>query len=1101
MNRFHWICALILCVAGITVGQAVNGSLLGTITDATGAVVPGARVIATNTNTGIAHSTTAASSGNYSFPNLQPGTYNISVEQEGFKKEARSGVDVQVNSSVRIDLALQPGSVTETLTVTAETPMLQTDRADTGRKIESKTLEDLPVGGQRQFQSLINLVPGTTRAFRPHSEFFNPQNALATQVNGQSRLGNNLQFEGIDDNERTGLLQVMLPPIEALQTVDVSTSDFNAQLGRATGAVTNIILKSGTNDYHGQAYWYNRVSALSARNFFDPVRGHFVYNYVGAQFGGPIIKNKTFFFVDYLRQMDHRYNVDRYSLPLASFRTGNFGASPTTIYDPGTGNADGTGRTPFAGNVIPGNRIQAIPQKLIGLVPEPNLPGTTNNYFELIPFVRDTDQFDIKVDENPDERDHIAVRYSYEDPRTTDGSAFGIYGGPHGGGFQGTGTQGTHDGAINWDHTFSPTLIMQVRAGVSRYRNEAQQFDYGKSTSDQLGVPGVNTQPFTSGMVGIQVDDYSNPILGYSASMPWIRAETNIDFSDNISKTFSKHTLNFGVDVRRVRDDLLQTQTFSPRGLIKYGENQTSLKTGGKTQPTSYANSFASFLLDTPYQAGRDLPIIFPAYRAYQFFTYLNDQWLVTPKLTLNLGVRWELYPPASPAHAAGFSNYDPATNQLIVAGVGGNPSNMGLENHYLNFAPRFGVSYRATDKTVVRAGFGISYAPFPDNNYAYNFPVKQNNAFNNDGGYGVAAYADGSNFTLPQGFPAPEVFQIPSNGIISNPDPNQNYFTVSKSFREPYVESWNLAIERMLPGNFSLDVAYVGNHGVAQPCNCNINAATVIGLGNSGRPEYQEFQRKADTNYLFQGFSSSYNSLQVKVDRRYHNGLAITTAFTWSKALGYQSEDSGLTYYEYGQGHRNWSRLNFDRTYNFIQSYIYDLPFGKGRQFLTHGVGAAVLGGWQVNGILSILSGTPLNFDGNSGVLAAPGNGNTLNYFGSSIPTPKGNPKNGQPWFNPAECGAGVTSNCFAQPGNLQYGNLGRYPISGAGSWSLDASIFRTFSFMERYQLQLRGEAFSIMNTPSWNNPDTNISHSTFGYVTSAGGNRTIQLGAKVSF
>jgi hypothetical protein len=1110
MTRFHLWVVVMLCASSVLRGQAVNGSLIGTITDTSGAGVPGAQVTLTEANTGVERAATTASSGNYSFPSLQPGSYTVSVEQQGFQKAAREKVDVTVNSTVRVDLTLQPGSVNETITVTAATPPLKTDRADTGRTIESRTLEDLPVGAQRQFQTLTNLVPGTTRAFRPHSQFFNPQNALSTQVNGQSRLANNLQFEGVDDNTRTGLLQVMIPPIEALQTVDVSTSNFDAELGRATGAVTNIVLKSGTNEFHGQAYWYNRVSALSARNFFDPVRSHFVYNYVGGQAGGPIVKNKLFFFVDYLRQMDHRYNVDRYTLPLAPFRGGDFSASPTTIYDPTTGNRDGTGRAPFSGNIIPANRIQTIPQKIMGFVPLPNLPvsnnNPTNDYYELIPFVRNTNQYDVKGDYNPNEREHISVRYSYENPETTDGSSFGLAGGPHNGGFQGTGRQGTHDGAINWDHVFSPTFVMQMRAGVSRYRNDAQQFDYGTNASEELGVPGVNTQPFTSGLVGIQVDDYSNPLVGYSPSLPWIRAETNIDVVDNFSKTFSKHTLKFGADLRRIRDDLLQTETFGARGLVKYGENQTSLKTEGATEPSSYANSFASFLLDAPYNSGRDLPIIFPAYRAYQFFTYVNDQWLVTPKLTLNLGLRWELYPSATPAHTAGFSNYDPATNSLVIAGVGGNPLNLGRETHYNDFAPRFGLAYRVTEKTVVRGGFGISYSPFPDDSYAYNFPVKQNNSYTNDGGYGIATLPGGANVTLAQGFPAPTLVSIPDNGIIPNADINQLYFVVNKHFRQPYVESWNLAVQQALPGNFALDVAYVANHGVAQPCRCNINAATVVGLGNAGQPAFAQFGRTAETDFLFQGFSSSYNSLQVKLDRRFSNGLGITTAFTWGKALGYQDEDGGLAFYVNGQVPRNWKRLDFDRKFNFIQSYIYELPFGKGKKLLTHGVGGAVLGGWQVNGILSILSGTPLNTDGigfvgNDGVLGAPGNSNTLNFFGGSIPTPKGNPKDGQPWFTPNVCSAAVTTDCFAQPGNLQFGNLSPNVISGPGSWSLDASIFRTFAVTERLQVQIRGEAFSLMNTPTWDNPDTNIGNKTFGYITSAEGNRAIQLGAKVFF
>jgi hypothetical protein len=1089
------LCALVVTPA---FPQALNGTLLGTVTDSTGAVVPNVKVVLEETNTGISRATETGASGNYVFSNLPQGTYSVTAESTGFKKGVRANIPVLVNTSVRVDLTLEPGSVTDVVNVTAEAPVLQTDRADTNRKIEETALENLPVStpGGRNFQALINFVPGTTRAFRPHSEFFNPQNSLSTQVNGQSRLANNLQFEGVDNNERTGLLQVLIPPLEALQTVDISTSNFDAELGRATGAVTNIVLKSGTNNFHGQAYWYNRVSALAARAFYDPVRGHFVYNYFGAQLGGPIVHNRTFFFFNFLRQTDHRYAVDRYTLPTGAERAGDLSAATTTIYDPSTGNPDGTGRTPFANKQIPLNRITPLSQKVLALVPLPNLSGLNQNYFTQIPFVRNTNQYDLKVDHQQTDNDRISVRYSYSNPKTTDGSSFGLAGGPHGGGFQGVGAQGTHNGAINYTRVFNPTLLTEVRFGVSRYRNDAQQFDYGTDAASALGVPGVNTgDPFVSGIVGININNYSSPFIGYSASMPWIRSETNIDLVNNWTKTLNRHTLKVGFDLRRVRDDLLQTQTFSPRGLYTYGVNQTSVPGAS----TGFGNSFASFLLDLPSQVGRDLPIIFPTFRAWQFYTYVQDNWVVTPKLTVNLGLRWEFYPPAVSSHpSGGFSNYDFTTNSLVIAGVGGNPQNLGMRVNKKDFSPRIGMAYRLNDKTVFRGGFGISYTPFPDNSYAYNFPVKQNNAYNPAATYGPALLSDGSVATLSRGFPAPTPAIIPSNGIIANADVNQVYDTVNLGFREPYVESWNLSFQRSLPMNLALDIAYVGNHGVAQPANYNLNASTALGLDVQGQPLYQAFGRKASVNYRYQGFSSSYNSLQVKVDRRFSGGLMITSAYTWGKALGYQSEDGGLTFYINPQ--RNWAQLNFNRTHNFIFGYVWDLPFGKGQRYLkSNPVLAAVVGGWQMNGTLSILSGAPMNFGGNSGVLRAPGNGNTLNRYGD-IPILKGNGRDA-PWFDPSICSASVTSNCFAQPGSLQFGNLGLYPINGPGSWNLDMSIFREFKFLEKYSLQLRGESFSVVNTPQWNNPDTNIGNKTFGYITGAGGNRTVQLGAKIVF
>jgi hypothetical protein len=1080
-----WAALFALAASGMLYGQAVTGSLVGTVTDATGASVPNARVSIVEASTGVARSTVTNESGNYTFPDLAPGRYTVNVEQTGFKKISRANVDVLVNSTARVDLVLTPGQITETVDVTAEAPMLQTDRADTGRKVETKQIEDLPVStaGGRNFQALLNLVPGTTRAFRPHSEFFNPQNSLSTQVNGQSRIANNTMLEGIDDNERTGLLQVYIPALEALQTIDVSTSNFDAELGRATGAVTNAILKSGTNEWHGQAYWFNRVSALSSRAFFDPVRPHFVFNYVGGQFGGPIIKNKTFFFADYLRIMDRRYNVDRYTLPTAAERAGDLSASTATITDPTTGNG-------FPGNQIPANRISPIAQKILSLVPLPNLPGLNQNYYTLIPFSRNSNQIDGKIDHNPNETNRISLRFSYFNPQTTDQSAFGAAGGPHGGGFEATGSQATYNGAINFNHIFTPTLLTELRAGVNRYRNEARQIDYGSKDAETLGVPGVNVSDFTSGMVGIDISNFSSPPVGYSASLPWIRAETNIDLVNSWTKLKGNHTLKWGGELRRIRDDLLQTQTYSPRGRYSYNGNPT----GGVT----FGNSFASFLLDLPSEVGRDLPIIFPAYRAWELYTFVQDKWVVTPKLTLDFGLRWEFYPPATPAHAGGFSNYDPSTNSLIIAGVGGNPMNAGRKTRYHDFAPRLSLAYRLTEKTVIRSGFGISYFPYPDNTYAYNFPVKQNNSYLPNVPTGPALLPNGQVATLSAGFPAPTPAVIPSNGIIANADPNQVYFYINPNFKEPYVESWNFAIQRALPGNMAFEVAYVGNHGVDQPLNYNLNASTTLNSGVAGQPLYQRFGRKANVEDRFVGVSSMYNSLQVKLDKRFSHGFAMTTSYTFGKAMGYGGGDEvGWTFYINPQ--RNWHMLEFNRVHNFVQSYVWELPFGPGKQWLKSGVVSQVLGGWQVNGILTIASGMPINFGGNAAAVNAPGNGNTLNYFGNGIGILHGT-GTGNAWFSNAICSASVTTNCFAQPAS-GFGNLGLYPITGPGYWNLDASIFKQFHLTEKAQVELRGEGFSVINTPQWGNPDTNIGNRTFGQITGAGGNRLIQLGAKVIF
>ncbi len=1114
---------LALVCASLAFSQAVNGSLLGTISDASGAVVVNAKVTLTARDTGVSRSATTNESGNYTFADVPPGAYTVAVEQTGFKRAVRNNVDVIVNSTVRVDLALQPGQITETVNVTAETPLLQTERADTGRKIEFTQISELPLGGSHNFQTMSILVPGAALPAGQHSAFFNPQVSLATRFNGQSRLSNNLSLEGVDDNERTGLLQVLIPPQEAIQTVDISTSNFEAELGRATGGVINVFLKSGTNQIHGSAYEFNRVSALAARNWYDTARGHFTYNYFGGSVGGPIRKNRTFFFGDYLRIEDHSANNDRLTVPLADMRTGNLnvaapGKSPTTIYDPTTGNlATGADRLPFTGagiNVIPKSMINPISTKILGIVPGPNQSLANpfaQNYFVNSPFYRNTDQFDVKVDHNQTDRDRFAIRYSYSRPVTFDAAVYGIYGGPRGtggSGFEGTGIQGTHSAAINYNHIFSPTLITEVRAGVNRYRNDAQQVGYGQNTADQLGIPGINGIPWTSGPPQINLDNFGDPFIGFSASLPWIRSETNILLVNTWTKTLGNHTIKWGGEMRRIRDDLLQTQTVNPRGRYHFQVQQTS---NGKDS-TSFTNSLASFLLDVPSEVGRDYPVIFPAYRAWQFFAFVQDKWLVTPKLTVDIGLRWEFYPPATPAHPAGFSQFNPVNDTLVIAGVGGNASNLGLDTHWKDFGPRLGIAYRLSEKTVIRTGFGISFSPFPDNTYAYNYPVKQNNVFSQPSTCSSCGVLlpDGRPAIFQNGFPPFAPVAIPSNGIVTKPDPNQAYFFINPHFREPYVEAWNFAIQRALPFNLAFEVAYVGNHGVDQPAQWNLNAAQALNVNQAGQPLFVQYGQKGSVTNYFVGLGSMYNGLQAKLDKRFSGGFAMTTTYTFSKAEGFQSEDGALD--NQINVRRNWRRLDFDRKHIFVQTYVYELPFGKGKQYMQSGPAAWILGGWQVSGTLQIYSGNPLNFRGNDSLLKSPGNRTTLNYFGpGGIRVTKGNGRDAT-WFTPTICsfsGASpVTSQCFSQPGAElpagsppEFGNLGWNVISGPGQWDVSAGLFRNFNITERFKIQLRGEAFSLINTPKWDNPNTDINSSNFGFITGAGGARSIQLGAKIVF
>jgi hypothetical protein len=1173
---------ILLGFSAPVVGQAVDATLLGTVTDSSGGVVVGAQVTITEMNTGVARSAGTNDSGNYEFPTLPPGVYQVTVKHPGFRQEVRPGVELRVNSAARVDLQLHPGETTETLVVTSEIPILQTDRADIAENVELTQLRELPIGGPvRNFQGLLALVPGTVRPHRDHSEFFNAQDSLSTEVNGQSREFNQLMIEGVSDDERTGLLQIYIPPAEAIETVDVSTSNYTAEFGRAAGAVTNVILKSGTNQVHGSAYEYNRVSALAARSFFNhppnPV-ARSTYNYYGGSLGGPIIKKKTFFFADVLHISDVRGQFNLVTVPTGAFRNGDLSGGGSPIYNPFTGNPDGTGRAQFkcdaTGNPvvpnaqgiqtggtncakIPSQLFSPIALKILNLVPPAQSTALSNNLSVNTQLRKNPTSFDVKIDHNWTNNDRLAFRFSRSAQNVLQNPIFGIAGGPGGpakDGFQGTGVQHEQSGAINETHIFSPTLITEVRAGISHYRNVARQNDYGTDAATQLGIKGANLDnAFTSGMVSIDLQGgFSSPMVGYSASEPWDRGETNINLVNTWTKIHNNHAFKWGADIRRLRDDLVQGQSFSPRGLFRFGSGTTSIS-GAKT---SIANNFAAFLLDTPTEVGRDIAPISGSWRETELFFFGQDTWHITNKLTVDAGLRWEFYLPPTPSHPGRWSNYDPTNNTLVQAGVGGNPLNLGRETYLHYFAPRFGLAYRLTEQTVLRGAFGISYAPFTNNQYAFNYPLRSNQDSSQANGNALPTLQSGP-ANMATGIPAAPAIAVLPGGLVAA-RPSESYTVVDKHFQEPYVESWNLAIQRALPKSFALEVAYVGNHGVRIPMAYNLNAALAPSLctaqeialnikgfctnsngtpknvgdiqgndcvqGFSTRPLCNAFgavivngaldkttARTGSAAFLFKPTSSNYHSLQVKLDRKFTGGLLLKTAYTYGKELAFRSDagaDDGAGDLNFLNFSRNYSVLSRNRLHTFVQSFVYELPFGQGKRWLRSGAGYWLLGNWGVSGIVTRMSGTPLHFTASGTSLAANGTRQTPIQV---APFHALGGIDNDFWFDTsAFCpvGAAVTTlangvavNCPATANGVQ-GNMARYAFSGPGFFNFDAAAFRRFSIRERMGLEFRLEAFSVTNTPQFSNPNTDITNSSFGKVKGVdGGNRSLEMGARFYF
>ena len=1115
--------ALAIVANQLAFGQAVNGMMVGAVSDASGAVVAGAKVTITEVNTQIVHTATTNDRGEYSFPELPPGTYDVMAEMSGFKKEVKSGTVLEANNSPRVDMTLQPGNVTETIEVSGSAVTLQTERADTGRTMDAQMAMELPLSVNNNFQSLLELVPGSAEMTFQHSQFFNAGSTLQTNINGQPRMGNNFQIEGIDNNERTGLLQILITPSEAIQQVSVSTTNHDPELGRGTGAVTNVMIKSGTNAMHGEAYWRDQNSAWDARAFFNPSVGHLAYNQTGGNVGGPIKRNKVFYFVNYLNTQDHEANTNLLTIPDQAFVNGDLsGDTKHVVYDPATGLQDGSGqlRVAFPGNIIPQSRIDPISAKILRTyLPATNMPiadytTQTNDYFALLPAIKTNNQIDSKVDWSITDKDRLSGRFSFARPTMFQAPIFGDAGGPAQSGWEGSGVQKTYSTGLNYNRIVSPTLLTEVRIGVAHYHNEAYQSDHGKKTSENLGIPGVNLSDFTSGMVGINIGGFSTPTFGYNAGFPWDRAEANIDMVNNWTKLWKNHQTKWGVDIRRIRDDLLQDQTYSPRGIIYFGTGQTAKQTCSATTGTcsnssnGIANDMASFLLDVPYQEARDVNTYFPAFRQWQISSYVADNWQVTPRLTVTLGLRWEIYTAPTPRFAGGFSNYDPSDNTLKIAGIGNNPMNLGFKTDMKNFAPRIGLAYRLTDKTVVRAGFGTSFTPFPDNTWMYNYPVRANNMYAQPGGStdtnGPVILPKGKPGSFENGFPLPVPIQVPSNGIITNPDPTTEEFYIPTNYKTGYIEAWNAAIQRQLPFGFLLDLAYVGSHAVDTPAKPNINAGQIIGAGANGEIYFKKYGQTAPITMAFAAFSSSYNSLQVKFDRRLAKGLNVTTAFTWQKAMDFQQGDDGALSFYAGQGlRRNYARADFDRTLNYVQSYIYQLPFGAHQRWLSHGWAGKVIGGWQVSGILSARTGKPMTFTGSNSLNLGTGGTATDNQVGPVQIL--GGIGTGDPWF--------TTASFAKAPTNVQ-GNSGRNIMSGPNLYSLNASLSRHIDLRSdgHTYMQLRIDSLNVTNTPQFSNPNTSsIGTANFGIISSTissgtgvngtGGGRNVTISVKVFF
>lgn len=1079
------ICAMLLAMAllpSTLSSQMITGTLLGTITDSSGAAVPAAAVTVTETETGVVRKAETNQEGIYTLPYLAPGAYRVEIEAKGFKKVVRENVELRATISTRLDATLEPGQLTEVIEVTAEVPLLQTDRAEVSRSFNRKSVTELPLV-DRSFQALVGLMPGVAPPSVDFTRAEDPQGTTFFRANGQGNSANNTMVDGVDNTNPTLGLTIYIPSAEVVQEVNITSSNYNAEFGRAGGAVLNVVTRGGTNEFHGSAFEFNRNRALRARNMFNVApqpQPNFVRNEFGGTLGGPIVRNKTFFFGGYQGRTLRQSNTVTTTVPVANWRTGNFAdVTGLNLYDPATGNADGSGRTPFAGNQIPLSRINRISSTLNPQIIQPNQTGFINNLIVNTPFSYDGHSYDARVDHNFNDNTRGFAKFNFSDYKVTSEAALGNTIGE-----STLSTPYTVTAILNLSRNFSPTLLGEFRAGYNRYYTNVNGLDMETVTNQSLGIRNPNPDPISSvGMARINVSGMQG--LGTPVVYPLINADNLFNFITTWNKQTGRHALKWGADVRRNRMDRFQPQglNFGPRGMFNFNPGTTALRGGPGLGPFGqFGNSYASFLLGATDQTSRTFMPITPTNRQTQLFLFFHDTYQVSSKLTLDLGLRWELYTPIRPRYAGGASNYDTETNSLLIAGFGDISLANDVKTDWNNFAPRIGFSYRLGNKSVVRGGYGISYYTgrfgFTGGTLSTQFPVLYNiqNGVTND--FAVTGSFD----TLP---PVPDI-PLPSNGII-NPAPNQAFFTVPTDYPNPFVHSYNLTYQRELGNGLAWDIGYVGSLGRLIPYQRALNAAPP-GTGAAGRPFFVRFGRSADVALRANGLNNNYNSLQTNVTKRFSRGLQFTAAYTYSKTLGVGDDQGGFIVQT--DIRRNYGPTGYDRTHMFVSSHVYELPFGTGKRWANDGAAKWIAGDWQLNGVFRWVSGAPFTPVADVTPCNCPGNSNFADVVGPARYLD--GTGRGPLWFD-------ITS--FRAPGANRFGDAGRNSLRGPGFVNYDLSLVKNLRFSEKYRIEFRAEAYNLTNTPRWGNPVNNVNNAAFGQILGAGGERELQLALRLTF
>ena len=1170
--------------AWVADAQVLYGSLTGTVSDSSGAAVVGAQIKALAIQTGLTQTEVTDSSGIYRFTALLPATYQVTIAAPGFSKQETDGVFVRVNEIARVDAELKVASSTQSVIVTTEAPVLQTDKADVHTDITSQEIENLPIMGSQgaNFQELLRTIPGTGLTAETNSLAGNPQRAINTNVNGLSNQGVNTRIDGAQDAYPWLPANVAyVPPEDAIEAVNVTTNSFDAEQGMAGGAAVNVQIKSGTNSFHGSAHEFHTDQNFAARNYFQtdpkifPKKNRNNQNQFGGTFGGPIKKDKLFFFTDYERTTQRQLaGPDTRTLPTAAMTTGDFTVLPGNpiIYDPSTGDQHGAGRQQISCNgqlnVICANRIDPAAQAMIKLLQpmigkENATANDLNNFSGSGTALFNRDNLDAKINYIPGQASTVFGRYSFSKTLVFDPPLLGAADGDAtNGGQLGNAPGLVQSVGLGATHAFTPSLLADWNFGFTRQRL-GSTFDLTSAKGlNDLQIPGTNNVGATGdpslyyGLPGFIFPTGSTPPSTSNATgaalgnaqpaNPFLFRDQQFVTGANVSWDKGKHAIRGGIEWNHSQINHFQPQggTFQqPRGSFEFNGYVTSQQ---GTTPTWF-NSWADFLLGLPSGTGKARALFNPtALRWSQWAWFAQDRFQVTPELSLTVGVRWEDYPFGYSDNGKGLRYLDLNTGNVRIGGYGNVPQNDGIDTGIGQFLPRIGIAYRVHPSTVIRGGHGMSADPYTWHvlRNAYPAVLLDTDVTANPADFIPAASLTGLNatglgggsYSVPTGIvlaPLPSL----SSGTIPLPT-NISTTTIPNPFHRGFINSYNVTIEQELRNKFTFNIGYIGTYAVRPVVNMNANASPP-GTGSAGGILSQGYgaNYKGTINELNPFKHSRYDSLQAKATYRFADGSNVGAAYTWSKALSYaDNEDLGSLAFPYpGFWQKNYAPAAFDRTNNVEIYGVMALPFGKGERWLQSGAGNWILGGWLIDPLISAMSGVPFTVSA-GGNLNANGSGQTADLV-APFHRAHGKPPRtgvtcalGDPtceYFDPSSFAAPLITSAA----NAHYGNTNRDEFRGPSYFSMNLSVVRDFKVRERFSLEVRGDAFSLTNTPHFANPNTSCpasattpgpvsgsgqlcntgTNNNFGVVTSSAqpggffgpdpGNRVLWLGASVKF